>query len=112
MTAPLQSPESLPAVSRAVIDGLASGSDRIVSAAMLMDDGLIVAGVRHFSPDMRATLHRIYGDGYHRRVKEQGFIDIRGKFLDRETAWKRAETTGQIREQVSVPGTLYSENLY
>jgi hypothetical protein len=79
---------------------------------MLMDDGLIVAGVRHFSPDMRATLHRIYGDGYHRRVKEQGFIDIQGKFLDRSAAWKRAETTGQIREQVSTPGTLYSESLY
>ena len=91
---------------------LAPCSDRLVSAAMLMDDGLIVAGVRHFSPDMRATLHRIYGDGYHRRVKEQGFIDIRGKFLDREAAWKRAEITGQIREQVSTPGTLYSENLY
>lgn len=87
-------------------------SDRLVSAAMLMDDGLIVAGVRHFSPDMRATLHRIYGDGYHLRVVEQGFIDIRGKFLDRSAAWKRAETTGQIREQVSTPGTLYSENLY
>ena len=87
-------------------------SDRIVSAAMLMDDGLIVVGVRHFSPDMRATLRRIYGDGYHRRVKEQGFIDIRGAFLDRTEAWKRAEATGQIREHVSSPGALFSENLY
>ncbi len=85
---------------------------RIVSAAMLMDDGLVVPGVRHFSPDMRATLHRIYGDGYHRRVKEQGFIDTRGCFLEREAAWNRAVITGQIREHVSVPGTLFSENLY
>lgn len=85
---------------------------RIVCAAMLMDDGLIVTGVRHYSPDMRATLHRIYGEGYHRRVSEQGFIDTGGNFLGRIHAWYRAELTGQIREQVSVPGELYSENLY
>ena len=85
---------------------------RLVSAAMLMDDGLIVTGVRHFSPDMRKTLHRIYGDGYHLRVREQGFIDTHGFFLDRERAWWRAVVTEQIREQVSSPGTLYSENLY
>ncbi len=116
MTSPDPSPasESTPKLtgSAGPSCAVASGSDRLVSAAMLMEDGLIVVGVRHFSPDMRATLHRIYGDGYHRRVKEQGFIDIRGNFLDRKTAWKIAEATGQIREQVSVPGTLYSENLY
>ncbi len=87
-------------------------SPRIVSAAMLMDDGLIVPGVRHFSPDMRAVLKRIYGEGYHLRVKEQGFIDSRGAFLSREDAWAVAERNGQIRERVSVPGTLYSESLY
>lgn len=90
---------------------------------MLMDDGLIVPGVRHFSPDMRATLHRIYGSGfklfgfwlkkpYHMRVAEQGFIDASGKFLSRHYAWHIADHHGQIREQVSIPGTLYSENLY
>lgn len=95
----------------------------LVSAAMLMDDGMIVPGVRHFSPDMRATLKRCYGPGfrlfgrwwrkpYHLRVVEQGFIDSQGKFLNRTDAWKRAEQTGQIRRFVSVPGTLYSENLY
>lgn len=90
---------------------------------MLMDDGLIVPGVRHFSPDMRAVLARIYGKGirlfggwlkkpYHLRVKEQGFIDTHGTFLNREDAWKRAELTGQIRDHVSTPGTLYSESIY
>lgn len=69
---------------------------RIVSAAMLMDDGLIVPGVRHFSPDMRAVLKRIYGEGYHLRVKEQGFIDASGEFLDREDAWLIADAHGQI----------------
>lgn len=90
---------------------------------MLMDDGLIVPGVRHLSPDMRAVLCRTYGKGvkvfgvwvrkpYWHRIKDQGFIDTHGHFLDREAAWKRAEQTSQIREQVSIPGTLYSENLY
>ena len=84
----------------------------IVCAAMLMDDGLIVTGVRHFSPDMRATLKRIYGDGYHLHVKEQGFIDTSCKFLDRQQAWNRAVITNQIFKSVSTPDTLYSENLY
>lgn len=85
---------------------------RIVCAAMRMKDGLIVAGVRHYSPDMRVTLGRLYPGKYHLQVSEQGFIDSKGEFLDRETAWVRAQITGQIRKDVSVPGTLYSENLY
>lgn len=93
---------------------------------MLMDDGLIVPGVRHFSPDMRAVLKRIYGDGYHLHVVEQGFIDARGAFLSRESAWIRADQHGQIflydpsgggrlLPQPSNQGTtetLFSENLY
>ncbi len=79
---------------------------------MLMQDGLIVPGVRHFSPEMRVVLKRIYGEGYHLKVKEQGFIDTHGNFLDRKAAWKRAEFTEQIRRNVSSPGKLYSENLY
>ena len=99
---------------------------RIVSAAMLMHDGLIVTGVRHFSPDMRAVMHRIYGDGYHLKVKTQGFIDAHGNFLNREDAWIRADQTGQIevysptghRKRIPQPanqhkdGLLFSENLY
>mgnify|MGYP006921350496 CR=1 FL=1 len=87
-------------------------SARVVSAAMLMDDGLIVPGVRHYSPEMRHVLRRIYGDGYHHRVKEQGFINSVGEFLSRETAWERAKLHGQILKAVSKPGVLFSENLY
>ena len=99
---------------------------RVVSAAMLMNDGLIVPGVRHFSPDMRLVLHRIYGDNYHLRVKEQGFIDSKGNFLSRKEAWIRADMHGQIFlydpsgsgnmiRQEANQGTkeiLFSENLY
>lgn len=70
-------------------------SPRIVSAAMLMNDGLVVPGVRHFSPDMRAVLKRIYGFGYHLRVKEQGFINSAGEFLGREAALQIALLHGQ-----------------
>lgn len=84
----------------------------IVSAAMLMEDGLIVCGARHFSPDMRAVLHRIYGEGYHLRVAEQGFMDYRGTFLNREVAHLRAKACGQIRHRCGGDEhILYSENL-
>lgn len=79
---------------------------------MLMEDGSIVTGVRHFSPDMRAIMLKAYGDGYWKKEVEQGFIDSRGNFLNRKEAWVRAQQTGQILREVSVPGTLYSENLY
>jgi hypothetical protein len=99
---------------------------RVVTAAMLMEDGLVICGVRHFSPDMRAVLKRIYGDGYHLRVKEQGFIDAKGIFLSREDAWIRADKHGQIHLYdpagngglIKLPAnqgtkeTLFSENLH
>ena len=107
-------------------DAAARIGRRVVSAAMRMKDGLIVPGVRHFSSDMRAVLHRIYGDGYHRQVAEQGFVDTHGNFLSREDAWKRADANGQIHlydpsgkgPKIPQPanqneiGMLFSENLY
>lgn len=85
---------------------------RLVSAAMLMDDGLVVPGIGHFSHEMRAVLHRIYGEGYHLRVREQGFVDTHGNFLGREEAWERAMRTGQILRDCGTTGELFSENLY
>lgn len=79
---------------------------------MKMKDGSIIVGVRHFSPEMRATMQRLYGSGYHLKVDEQGFVDQRGQFLTREQAWLIAKANNQIRREVSEPGTLYSENLY
>jgi hypothetical protein len=84
----------------------------IVAAAMLMDDGDVIVGVRHYSPEMRKTLEKAYGEKYHLSVKEQGFVDQKGVFLNRKDAWVIAEQEGQIRRKVSTEGTLYSENLY
>lgn len=93
-------------------DGVIRIGKYVVCAAMKMNDGLIVTGIRHFSPEMRKVLHRIYGDKYHLKVEEEGFVDEMGKFLNREDAWILALTQNQIRKECSCPGTLYSENLY
>jgi hypothetical protein len=99
---------------------------RIVCAAMRMKDGVVVPGVRHFSPEMRIVLHRMYGDKYHLKVEEQGFVDQFGAFHSREDAWKIARLNGQIirptgwegnaawqaPERLDENGMLFSENLY
>jgi hypothetical protein len=98
-------------------------SPRIVCAAMLMDNGDIVVGIRHFSPDMRAIMLKAYGEGYHRKVKEQGFVDQFGKFYNRKDAWNLAKTNKQIIratgwettpkiEELEDNKVLFSENLY
>lgn len=80
---------------------------------MLMKDGSIVVGIRHFSPDMRAIMRLAYGaEDYHLKVAEQGFVDQYGTFYDRESAWIIAQAAGQIREVTGQVGTLYSEDLY
>jgi len=85
----------------------------IVCAAMLMDDHHIITGVRHYSPDMRQTLSRIYGPRYHMRVLEQGFITNGGMFVSRKNALTIARENNQIRrESPENMNELYSENLY
>lgn len=79
---------------------------------MKMKDGLIVPGARHFSPDMREVLKRIYGVDYHLKVETQGFMDQRGAFLTREEALPLARANGQIRREVGNGGQLFSEHLY
>jgi hypothetical protein len=94
--------------------GLVKPDSIIVCAAMMMKDGLILSGVRHFSPDMRETGRRIYGDNFKYQVEKQGFINQFGEFLSREEAWAVAEKNGQIRKLCydGQTGILYSENLY
>lgn len=104
----------------------------IVCAAMRMKDGLVVPGARHYSPDMRAVLRRLYPCSLWRRlllpqlfnlsfphvreVAEQGFIDQRGQFHNRQDAWRIAVANGQVRNRVGGDtrdgGTLFSESLY
>ena len=85
---------------------------RIVCAAMKMMDGNIIVGIRHFSPEMRNVMHKIYGDGYHLKVEHQGFVDQFGKFYDRRDAWKIADANDQIIRLTGNEEVLFSENLY
>jgi hypothetical protein len=98
----------------------------IVCAAMKMKDGMIIPGVRHFSPEMRQIMQRIYGNKYHLQVDKQGFIDQYGDFYSRREAFLIANNNSQIRrptgfESVGEPqriedehenAILFSENLY
>jgi hypothetical protein len=44
---------------------------------------------------------------------KQGFLTSKGRFVERSEAWEIANTQGQIIPHASsVPGTLYSEDLW
>jgi hypothetical protein len=90
---------------------------RVVCAANKMKDGTIVCGARHYDDVMRGVFRKLDNSaGRTVTVAEQGFIDQRGRFMNRQEAWKVAEAAGQIARHVggdtSNGGTLYSENLY
>lgn len=46
------------------------------------------------------------------RGAEQGFIDQYGLFLTREEAFEVSERQGQLLNTPTIPGTLFSEDLY
>jgi hypothetical protein len=83
---------------------------RIVCAAMLKN-GRIITSARHYDKIMRAQMEASEGLDWWKGCK-QGFIDQFGDFLDRKDAWNIAIEQNQIRQEVSSPGTLFSENLY
>ena len=89
---------------------------RIVCAAVQAQDGEVVIGIRHFSPDMKAVINKQYNPKKFRFHSVQGFVDQYGQFWDRYEAWKIAEKAGQIFRRVggddSKGGKLCSENLY
>lgn len=71
----------------------------------------IVLGARHFDERMREQIAAAEGRLFW-NPSQQGFIDQFGFFYNREEAWAIAEKNGQIKKEVSTPGTLYSESLY
>ncbi len=88
--------------------------NKIVCAANLFDDGVIVIGARHYDTIMHATID-LLGDKIKGRPI-QGFIDKFGVFHTRKEAWKIAVQADQIFRRCGGDdkdnGTLYSENLY
>ena len=90
---------------------------RIVCAALRADDGEILLGTRHYSADMhRAISLRTDGIKFkHRHGNNQGFVDAKGNYLNRQDAYLVALKTNQILfdiDNATANKTLYSENLY
>jgi hypothetical protein len=84
---------------------------RVVCAAVKKEDR-IITGARHYDKLMHATILKTEGYAWWRNGSTQGFVDQFGDFMTREEAWEIATAQNQIRQEVSAPGTLYSENLY
>lgn len=100
---------------------LSSIPPRIVCAAnRYRDDDLsvnrVILGVRHLDAFMHESLESTDFHQWERGEIEEGFIDQRGNFYDRNQAWFVAELEHQIKRRVGGDnvkgGTLYSENLY
>lgn len=85
----------------------------VCAASRCRKTGKIVLGIRHWDELMYSFLTEeeleVFDD-------EQGFIDNRRVFVDRNEAWKIAEAANQIKFRcggdTADGGTLYSENLY
>ena len=85
----------------------------VCAAARCVKTGIVVCGVRHGDDSMLPFSDKFYSK---HDFDEQGFVDNKGVFLNRNEAWKVAEKAGQIKYRVysdnANGGTLYSENLY
>lgn len=87
---------------------------RVVCAAIRAEDGDIIVGIRHYSPDMQAQINSRFDGGkfLRRRRDEQGFVDQWGVYMTRTEAWEVAKRQNQIIRNIGVEGELYSEHLY
>lgn len=87
---------------------------RVVAAAIKLKDGRILCGVRHFDHIMRSWLPaeiteaRPFIAG-----AEQGFVDNRYQFMDRNEAWDVAVAANQLLpNHDGIEGQLFSEDLW
>lgn len=90
----------------------------IVCAANQFEDGLIIAGARHFDNVMHGNIKRVFNTRDNRAdqssMSEQGFIDQYGRFYSREDAFKIVQENGQPfdLDRNGSHSVLYSEGLY
>ena len=85
----------------------------VVCAANRWDDGLIIASPRHFDMTMHNICARVFPDKKY-ALCDQGFIDQKGIWMDREEAFKVATEAGQLigRVKTDPEDILFSEDLY
>lgn len=98
---------------KALIEG------RFVVCAACRYGEMIVCGARHYDTVMHGVLTQLKEDrlfAFEEVGKvDQGFIDQRGIFMDREEAYLVAKAAGQLnvrRQKTHNEGTLFSEDLY
>ena len=85
---------------------------RIVCAACLYDNGVIIVSARHYDTLMCNQL-AIMNPSQRANEVQQGFIDQWGNFLDRKEALEVARRQGQIYRELNYnTEELYSEMLY
>lgn len=82
----------------------------IVAAALQYENGCIIVGVRHFDVIMHNQLEWMT-DSYNWDIPEQGFIDNKGIFVNREKALDIAREADQLINQ-KADEILFSEDLY
>lgn len=78
------------------------------------ESGLIICGVRHYDPLMRAQMKEGKGFPYWLNC-DQGFVDQYGVFMDREEAFLIAKENEQIIGETPCcifGKELFSEDLY
>lgn len=120
-----------PDFERAYDKALASTQERILCAAIYVDDGrdygrrsyaypetgLVFSGWRHSDcfVALKAWWDLLPG-AEQARLDDvdrcQGFLTSKGRYVDRHEAWQLAEAAGQILARARHPGTLFSEDLY
>ncbi len=90
--------------------------EKIICAAVLLEDGRIFYGHRHthcleaLSSQLSWTLNRQQISAL---KKEQGFVTTHNRFVGREEALQIALAQNQIKDLSQIRGTdLYSEDLY
>lgn len=100
-------------MSKVLIEG------RFVVCAACRYGEMIICGARHYDLVMHGVLAQLKEDRLFSFEEsgraEQGFIDQRGAFMDREEAFLVAEAAGQLnvrREKSHCHGVLFSEDLY
>ena len=89
---------------------------RIVAAAIMLQDGRVICGVRHFDKHMRSVIDGMSGGKPDTIIKGamQGFVCNDYEFVARDEAWLIALRAGQFdpKDVTGQQGTLYSENLW
>lgn len=85
---------------------------RVVCAAAISPEGLVIASARHSDSIFYAALDGTVNEREHYHDWVQGFITNTRVFLTREEAWILAERKGQILNPDHIVGRLHSEHLY